>query len=104
MKTQAGSSRVSMSSKKRPGPDKQSETSKLKIVSKSRKNKNAVSEQFDSDVDIHIEKSEEKANRSCRSLIVERKSMNSDKSIGSPIFKGTIIIVLRFLNFLNIVS
>ena len=87
MKTQAGSSRVAMSSKKHT--HKQSETSRLKVVSKSFKNKKSVSEHFDSDVDMHIEKSP-----SCESSIVKKMSKNANTSIGSSIYeKGNLDVI-----------
>ena len=85
MKTQAGSSRVAMCSKKHT--HKQSETSRLKVVSKSLKNKNSVSKHFDSDVDIHIEKSP-------KSPIVKKMSINANTSIGSPNYeKGNLDVI-----------
>lgn len=78
-----------MSAKK--SEDKQSETSMLKVASKSPQKKNPVSEQFDSDVDIHIEKRPTKTNKSCRSPIFERKLTNANKVIESPIYQGNLL-------------
>lgn len=77
---------VSMSSKKRQ--DKQSDTSRplRESVSKSPKNNNVVSEEFDSGVDIHIEKKiPRKTNEICKSPVVERNLKNDDKLIASTI-------------------
>lgn len=73
MKTQAGSSRVSMSSKKRP--IKQSETSRIKVVSKSPPKKNIAFKEFDSNVDT--EKSPRKTNIT-----------SAKRSMASPIYQG----------------
>ena len=79
---------IPMSSKKHQ--NKQYDTNRLlhKSVSKSPNQKNVIFEEFDSDVDMHVEKSSNKATENYKSPIIKRKLTNADKSVGNTIVLG----------------
>ena len=89
---------IPMSSKKHFKENKQSDTNWLlhKLVLKSPNQKNVIFEEFDSDVDMHVEKSSNKATENYKSPIIKRKLTNADKSIGNTIVQGNFF---RMFNF-----